>query len=92
MKTFNCETIVSDARCPDGCCGDIMLSVVSPKTGRTVRCSLHISGVASKVAKTLPGKFCESRGRMVMNARGLVEFTSEELRTLLSRDGQFDPC
>lgn len=36
VRHWNCVVLVTDGRCPDGCCGDLIVTIVSPVTGRAL--------------------------------------------------------
>ncbi len=87
-----CEIAVRDERCPDGCCGDVVVAVKSPKTGRVVACSLRLLGdeLAAKLAVwPVPKGYCpEAR----YDGKGIKDLSRDDLSAILDLDGQYDPC
>ena len=72
-KTYRCATLVWDGRCPDGCCGMVMVQITSPKTGKVVECPAWVVQGAEGLPRTVNRK----------SARGFARFTGDQLRSAI---------
>ena len=97
--TYACKTELFDARCTDGCCGNVFMSVTSRRTGRVITVDFHdvprdrvrVGRIVDAVVDSRPlsernGEL-ESTGRVLLNGTATVRFTLDELNAILHCPG-----
>lgn len=81
-----CTVHVGDGRCPDGCCGEISVSIQSPKTGKYLVVPKYVLAAAQRDALPYVDRTDFAEPGALPSATLTLGFTVPELRRLLAHE------